>query len=60
MDHDHSSPELVDHLKPVVYLCYHAAYDIEIKEGRKWSTFPAFAEGQMPPEYGIYHRQNTE
>jgi hypothetical protein len=36
-------PELIDHLKPVVLICYHVAYIFELQTGQRWSMPPAFA-----------------
>jgi hypothetical protein len=33
---DHSSPELIAHLKPVVYICYHVYCIFDLQTGQIW------------------------
>ena len=43
VDPDHSTPELIDHLLPVVNPCLNVSYVFEQITGQMWSRLPVFA-----------------
>jgi hypothetical protein len=42
-DPDHLTPELIDHLPPVLNICNCVDYTIKNLTGQKWSKLPVFA-----------------